>query len=267
MRSNGLWIYFKQRSSNMIRQILFYLSFIIIWSCQSAVKPSPTSPKSVPQKKEVSLVHLVRQPNPQVASPPLLIILHGVGANERNLHEPLAPYFDPRFLVVSVRSPIELGPDRFGWYQVGFSETGVIIDPKEEDAGREKLLEVIDEIVQYYEVDASKVFLLGFSQGAIMSSAAVLSAPEKIRGAVLLSGKTPMAIDQHLASKSAIQKVAVFMSHGRNDKVLPITDGQQLKEKLEKAGVKNLIYKEHNGAHQLDGQHIREVISWLSSLL
>ncbi len=235
--------------------------------CQSSVKPSPGAPKPIPQKKEVSLVHLVRPPNPQVTHPPLLIILHGVGANERNLHEPLAPYFDPRFLVVSLRSPIELGPDSYGWYKVGFSDAGVVIDPTEEDAGRQKLLGVIDEFIQYYHADSSKVFLLGFSQGAIMSSAAVLSAPEKIRGAVLLSGKTPMAIDQHLADAAAIGKVDVFISHGKNDKVLPITDGQQLKAKLEKAGVKNLIYKEHNGAHQLDGQHIREVLTWLSDLL
>ena len=249
----------------MIRHSLFSLFLIILWSCQSSVKPTPTTPKPVPQKKEVSLVHLVRQPNPQVANPPLLIILHGVGANERNLHEPLAPYFDPRFLVVSLRSPIELGPDSYGWYKVGFSEEGVIIDPKEEDEGRQKLIGVIDELVQYYAADASKVFLLGFSQGAIMSSAAVLSAPEKIRGAVLLSGKTPMAIDEHLAEAAAIGKVDVFISHGKNDKVSPIIDGQQLKEKLEKTGVKNLIYKEHNGAHQLDGQHIREVLQWLSA--
>jgi len=248
----------------MTRQILFFLFFILLSSCQSAVKPTPTTPKPVPQKKAVSLVHLVRQPNPQTAHPPLLIILHGVGANERNLHEPLAPYFDPRFLVVSLRSPIELGPDQYGWYKVGFSEQGVVIDPKDEDEGRQKLLGVMDELISFYDADPSKVFLLGFSQGAIMSSAAVLSAPEKIRGAVLLSGKPPMAIDQNLADAAAIGKVDVFISHGKNDKVLPIIDGQNLKAKLEKAGVKNLIYKEHNGAHQLDGQHIREVLQWLS---
>jgi len=248
----------------MTRQTLFFLLIVVLWSCQSAVKPTPTTPKPLSQKKEVSLVHLVRQPDPQVSNPPMLVILHGVGANERDLHTPLAPHIDPRFLVVSLRSPIEIGPNRFGWYNVGFSEEGVVIDPQEEDKGRQKLLSVIDELITYYNADTNKVFLLGFSQGAIMSSAAVLSAPEKIKGAVLLSGKTPMAIDQHLADASAIEKVDVFISHGKNDKVLPIIDGQNLKAKLEKAGVKNLIYKEHNGAHQLDGQHIREVIQWLS---
>ena len=246
----------------MIKQVLITFFIISLWSCQSAVHPSAAPPTP---KKEVSLVHLVRKPNPPATTPPLLIILHGVGANERNLHEPLAQYFDPRFLVVSLRSPIELGPDRYGWYPVGFSEEGIVVDAKEEDAGRQKLLEVIEEVVSFYDANPDKVFLLGFSQGAIMSAAAVLSAPDKIRGAVLLSGKTPVAIDQHITTSSAIGQVDVFISHGKNDKVLPIVDGRQLKEKLEKAGVTNLIYKEHNGAHQLDGQHIREVLAWLAT--
>ena len=35
----------------------------------------------------------------------LLILLHGVGSNELSM-EQIAPAFDPRFVVLSVRSPI-----------------------------------------------------------------------------------------------------------------------------------------------------------------
>ena len=248
-----------------MRQLLFLLLVGLLFPCcQSAteVRQKPEEIKTV--KKIVSLRHLVRHPTSKSSNPPLLIILHGVGANERNLHEPLAQHFDPRLLVVSVRSPIELGPDAFGWYKVGFSEDGVVIDAEEEDQGRQQFIRVIDEIVAYYEADPNKVFLLGFSQGAIMSAAAILSAPEKIKGAVLLSGRVPLAIDKNLATADAIAKVDVYVSHGKKDKVLPVTDGQALKQKLEKAGVRNLIYKEHQGAHQLDGGHLREVLEWLS---
>jgi len=248
-----------------MKHVVFFLFISLLFPCCQSATEVRTKPQEVKTaKKKVSLTHLVRHPTSKSTNPPLLIILHGVGANERNLHEPLAQHFDPRLLVVSVRSPIELEPDSFGWYKVGFSETGVVIDAEEEDQGRLQFIKVIDEIVAYYEADPKKVFLLGFSQGAIMSAAVALSAPEKIKGAVLLSGKVPVVIDKSLANAAAIAKVDVYVSHGKRDKVLPITDGQALKQKLEKAGVRNLIYKEHEGAHQLDGGHLREVLQWLS---
>ena len=82
---------------------------------------------------------------------------------------------------------------------------------------------------------------------------------------MLLSGQIPLAVDKNIATTAAIGKVDLFISHGKNDKVLPIQDGRDLKAKLEKVGATNIIYKEHEGAHQLDGAHLREVLGWLSA--
>ncbi len=240
---------------------------LALFSCQSAteVKSTPKPKVEAQQKTPISLPHLVRQPTTKTDHPPLIIILHGFGANEHNLHEPLAPYFDPRFLVVSLRSPIELRPDAYCWYPIEFVENGLDIKLEDEEKGRQKLLTVIDEVVNFYDANPNKVFLLGFSQGAIMSSTIVMTAPQKIRGAVLLSGQVPLAVDNQLAAATSIGKVDLFISHGKKDKVLPVQDGRDLKAKLEKVGVTNIIYKEHEGAHQLDGAHLREVLGWLSA--
>ncbi len=245
---------------------LFISLSITLFSCQSAteIKSTPQQKVETQQKTPISLPHLVRQPTTKTDRPPLIIILHGFGANERDLHEPLAPYFDPRFLVVSLRSPIELRPDSYCWYPIEFVENGLDIKPVEEEKARKKLSAVIDEVVDFYNADKNKVFLLGFSQGAIMSSTIVMTAPEKIRGAVLLSGQVPLATDKNMATAAAIGKVDLFISHGKKDKVLPIQDGRDLKTKLEKVGATNVIYKEHEGAHQLDGAHLREALGWLS---
>ena len=238
---------------------------LALFSCQSAADVKSTPKVEVQQKTPISLTHLVRLPTTKTDHPPVIIILHGFGANEQNLHEPLAPYFDPRFLVVSLRSPIELKPNSYAWYPIEFVENGLKIRPEEEEKARQKLLSVIDEVINYYDADKNKVFLLGFSQGAIMSSTVVMTAPEKIRGAVLLSGQVPLAVDNNLSDAAAIGKVDLFISHGKKDNVLPIEDGRKLKAKLEEVGSTNLIYKEHEGAHQLDGAHLREVLQWLST--
>ena len=58
--------------------------------------------------EKLSLVPLVRQPMVKSASPPLLLLLHGVGSNEYDLFG-LAPYLDKRFLIISMRAPYTLG--------------------------------------------------------------------------------------------------------------------------------------------------------------
>lgn len=237
---------------------------VALFSCQSATETESTPKVAIQQKTPISLPHLVRLPTTKIDQPPVIIILHGFGANEQNLHEPLAPYFDPRFLVVSLRSPIELRPNSYAWYPIEFVEEGLDIQPDVEEKARQQLLSVIDEVTNYYDADKNKVFLLGFSQGAIMSSMVAMTAPEKIKGAVLLSGRVPLAVDKNMANAAAIGKVDLFISHGKKDKVLPIEDGRALKAKLEEVGATNLIYKEHEGAHQLDGTHLREILQWLS---
>lgn len=48
------------------------------------------------------LVHRVIPPQTPSASPPLLVLLHGIGADEADLVA-LAPSLDRRFLIVSAR--------------------------------------------------------------------------------------------------------------------------------------------------------------------
>ena len=70
--------------------------------------------------EKLSLVHLARQPLVKGGSPPLLLLLHGVGSNEYDLFE-LAPYLDKRFLIISARAPNTLGRDSYAWFEVSFT--------------------------------------------------------------------------------------------------------------------------------------------------
>ena len=78
--------------------------------------------------KTLSLVHLVCEPIVKADTPPLLLLLHGVGSNEDDLFG-LAPYLDERFLIISVRAPNTLGPGSYAWFDVDFTPQGPVIDP------------------------------------------------------------------------------------------------------------------------------------------
>src|ERR1051325_4712280 len=53
-----------------------------------------------------------RKPSP--GKPPLLVLLHGFGANERDLL-PMAARLDPRLAVISLRGPYEVRSGGYSW--------------------------------------------------------------------------------------------------------------------------------------------------------
>src|SRR5215471_19838142 len=133
--------------------------------------------------KTLPLVHLVRQPAVEADTPPLLLLLHGIGSNEHDLYG-LAPFLDKRFLIISVRAPNTLGPGSYAWFEVEFAPQGPVINPKQSEASLKTLITFIKETVTAYRADPKQVYLMGFSQGAIMSASVALTRPDLVAGAV-----------------------------------------------------------------------------------
>jgi phospholipase/carboxylesterase len=169
----------------------------------------------------LSLVHEVRPAAPTTGAvgerPALLILLHGVGANERQMAQ-IAPAFDPRFVVVSVRSPLAIGPSAFAWFHVTFTAQGPVIATEEAEAGWTLLARFIDEAVVAYGADPARVFLAGFSQGGIMALATLLTAPGKVAGAVSMSGRLlPEVLPQRRERGASRQARAHRTRHARRE--------------------------------------------------
>src|SRR5258705_7773845 len=89
------------------------------------------------------LTYLERPPRQQAAAhAPLLILLHGVGSNERDLFR-LAPALDGRFRVLSVRGPLVRAEDGYAWFIPTYTANGIQIDPAVLDGSRKTLLAFI----------------------------------------------------------------------------------------------------------------------------
>lgn len=217
----------------------------------------------------LSLVHVVRPPaegaNPSGARPPLLVLLHGVGANEQQMAS-LAPALDPRLLVVSARSPIGLGPNAFSWFHVSFTPRGPVIDAGEAAAGWEHVARFVDEVVAEYGADPARVFVGGFSQGAIMALAALLTAPERIAGAVAMSGRLLPEVLPHAAAPERLEGKPVLIVHGAADEKLGVHFARSAREVLERLPL-SLTYKELQMGHAITRESLDEVASWLRAQL
>ena len=216
-----------------------------------------------------SLVHEVRPATPGANAPgerpPLLILLHGVGANERQMAQ-LAPAFDPRFVVVSARSPLVFGPGAFGWFHVSFTAGGPVIVAEEAKAGWTLLARFVDEAVAAYGADPARVYLAGFSQGGIMALATLLTAPRKVAGAVVMSGRLLPEALAEAADDDALRGRSVLVVHGEGDEKLGVHLARWAREQLARRPLA-LTYRELAMGHTITPESLAVVTTWLTAAL
>jgi phospholipase/carboxylesterase len=194
---------------------------------------------------------------------PALVLLHGRGADEYDLLG-LADWLDPRLTVISVRAPFPLGPG-YHWYdlvQIGAAE------PVSYAAARTRLTAWLDALVPAHGLDPARVYLLGFSQGAVMAAGLLLDpAGLAVRpaGAVLLSGYLPL--DQHPpVAADALAGVPVFVGHGRQDPLIPVEFGRHARDTLTGFGA-TVTYREYPIPHTIGETELADIAAWLTARL
>jgi phospholipase/carboxylesterase len=220
------------------------------------------------RRRSLSLAHRVRRATradgPGVR-PPLLVLLHGVGSNELAMAA-LTEWFDPRFIVVSARAPIELEPFSFAWLHVTFTPTGPIIEGDEAIGACRLAAAFVDEAVDAYGADPDRVYLAGFSQGGIVGLGTLLTAPEKIAGVVCMSGRLPPELLPHVVSPDRLRDRAVLLVHGVHDQTLGIAYARSARAILETVPV-DLDYREFDMAHTTTDESMAAVSAWLTARL
>ena len=213
-----------------------------------------------------SLYHQVAGPKSGLeAKPPLLLLLHGYGANEDDLFS-LAPYLDGRFMIVSARAPIVLQPTSYAWFNLGFTPQGIVVDPEEVESSRRTIHKFIGEIVEAYGCDPKAVYLMGFSQGAMLSLAVALTYPGSASGVVAMSGRVlPQAIDE-ITDKDILTGLPIFVAHGSRDMLIPIDLGRAARAKLSELPVE-LTYREYDMGHEVSYDSLKDIAEWLKERL
>jgi phospholipase/carboxylesterase len=222
--------------------------------------------ETVLSDRRLSLTHLVREPGRGgQTSTPLLLLLHGIGSNEEDLFG-LAPYLDERFLVVSARAPVTLAYGGYGWFQIDFTPRGMVADVEQAKKSLAMLPDFVDELVETYGADGRRVYLMGFSQGAMMSLALTLTSPEKVSGLVAMSGRLPRQVLERGPDLEGLTGKPILVTHGLYDQVLPIESGRAVRDYLAGLPVE-LTYREYPMAHEVSMESLRDVTAWLTKVI
>ncbi len=216
--------------------------------------------------RKLSLTHLMRGPAREGrTAAPLLLLLHGIGSNEEDLFG-LAPYLDERLVVVSARAPVALDYGGYGWFRIEFTPRGMVADIEQANKSLRLLPGFVDELIEAYGADAGRVYLMGFSQGAMMSLALTLTSPEKVAGLVAMSGRLPRQVLELEPDRDALSGKPVLVTHGLYDPVLPVENGRAVRDYLAGLPVE-LTYREYPMRHEVSAESLRDVTAWLTRTL
>ena len=194
--------------------------------------------------------------------PPLVILIHGYGSNEMDLFS-FADELPESAHIVSLRAPIELGHNSFAWYNINFdADQNKFSNLEEAKVSLNQISEFIDSYKKVNDVNVNKIFVIGFSQGAILSYGLSLNT-DKIQHVIALSGY----LNEDLINDAALEKTAdYFCSHGSVDQVIPVEWARKAPLYLNSKGIQN-TFKEYPVGHGIHPQNFYDFKDWIEERL
>lgn len=169
-----------------------------------------------------------------------VIWLHGLGADGYDF-QPIIPYLQlaheksVRFLFPHAQvMPVTVngGMEMRAWYDILEMNIERKVDKPSLLASADRIKQLIQSQIDA-GIAADKIILAGFSQGGAVAYQTALCFPERLGGLVALS--TYMATADEIAQQqhSANADLPIWIAHGSQDVVVPMTLGEHARESLQ----------------------------------
>lgn len=188
-------------------------------------------------------------------SPWTLLLLHGTGADERDLLS-LGAEMGPGAALLSPRGKsVEDGMNRF------FRRPVMGVFELEDLKFRtHELADFVEAAATHYAFDPKKVIAVGYSNGANVAASMLLLRPHVLAGAVLLRPMVPL-VPERLPS---LEARPIWIGGGKRDTIIPPAQTAALSQLLKSAGA---ALTEHwsPGGHELNAEELEAAAAFLSS--
>jgi phospholipase/carboxylesterase len=200
---------------------------------------------------------------PSTAPAPLLIALHGYGANKRQMMREAQQMAPEGFAIASLqgfhqhlKEPREPGGALrfgFGWLTNFHPEESVAIH-------HQALLDLTSRLVQEGVADPTRIFLLGFSQSCALNYRFAFTYPEKLRGVIGICGGIPGDWDTNPRYQGS--GLSVFHLAGTRDEFYTPERVRDYERQLASRSW-NVTFKSYDAAHEIVPQMREDVRQWL----
>ncbi len=183
----------------------------------------------------------------------VLLMLHGWTGDENSTWV-FARNFPTDTLILAPRGLYSSPQGGFSWRPPRADSFGrPSLDDFRESV--EALIRLVDAYTARGPIDARQFDVLGFSQGAALSNVIACLHPERVRKAAILAGFMPSGMEGIVAAKPLVGK-PVFVTHGRQDNLVPIDRARASMSLLEQAGA-HVTYCEAEVGHKVSADCLR----------
>lgn len=200
---------------------------------------------------------------------PVIFLMHGYGDNERHFNK-FIRNFNHEALIVSMRAPFKLSliSLRFlhnKWFHIDIDLKGDLKEKKSHILKSEKLiLDTMNYIKDEYNIDTTKIFIGGFSQGGMMALHMLSKYPKKFKGFIAHSTRLLKDFEFH-DNLSRYKNLNLLIIHGKRDLVLRIKNAYETKKIFEAMNA-NIEFHELKIGHRITIDSIRIIEDWFSKI-
>jgi phospholipase/carboxylesterase len=199
-----------------------------------------------------------RYRNPVGAANKFMLMLHGWTGNENSM-EFFASVIPDHYAVFLPRAPFRAEQGGYSWREETRGSWGM---PTLNELGipASTLLLLLENWSAKSHVNVSRFDVAGFSQGAALAYAIGMLFPERVNNLIILSGFLPAESNSTLP---ALKGRKIYISHGRNDDLVPIERSQADLQALTAVGA-IITYCESDGGHKVGKECLRGVDTFLT---
>jgi phospholipase/carboxylesterase len=199
-----------------------------------------------------------------------IIWLHGLGADGHDF-APIVPellrpdwpgirFVFPHAIVRPVT--INGGVPMRAWYDISSQS----IEQRADQIGLRESIGEVDALIGRERdrgIPPSRVILVGFSQGGAVALATGLRREAGVAGIASLSAYLPLAAETAAEMTPAGKATPVFLGHGTQDPVVPLTLGTRSRSALEALGIA-VEWHSYPMAHSVCAEEVRHLGDWLT---
>jgi phospholipase/carboxylesterase len=186
-----------------------------------------------------------------------LLLLHGTGGDENDML-PLGDALLPGAAILSPRGAVrERGMPRF------FARLAEGVFDLEDLAVRtQQLIRFVHGAVAKYELDASRLIAVGFSNGANIAASVMLTGPSVFSHAILFRAMVPFEPRE----PARLGGTPVLLSSGEWDPIATPEQARRLQSLLTAAGAKPTL-NFFDAGHELTRGDVSAAASWIAALI
>lgn len=209
---------------------------------------------------DFTVYYSVLRPATAINGPvPLLIALHGYGQKCKGFARWLRPLREHGILVAVPQGPhqiyMQLEPKKvgFNWLTIYEKERSI-----GDFLGYMKRL--VDHLCEHECIDRSRIFVLGFSQGAAMAYRLAVSDVLPVRGVIACGADLPADVIERLSEREPFD---VLLVHGDNDPIVPVSKSEVAEGELQRDGFRPERYR-HDEGHTIPEDAVHAIGEWIT---